>query len=293
MKFSSILKGLILTAALFMFVSEAAAQLPVRTRELRLLGATSGILTQNVPLVVTDYTVTWPSAGVAVAAGHKSFLYADAGSTATQQNLAWFDVNGDIVDNDAGSGLAGQVTYWADDNSVTGEVGFLWNDGTNTLTMGEAGATAEIVFTNGTNTGTVQTAALTANHTYSFPNITGAGPFSVNIPVATNLPGTLPADEDQILLSNNDGTATWSANPFAGIQRGLDNPADAAFTHTVTLVAATADATDLIMVSSVDVGGTTGNILTVSAVGVNQFTVNASGPFTTTERIAWIFIPLP
>ena len=288
MKFSSILKGLILTVALFTFVSEAAAQLPVRTRSLQLLGVTSGTLTQNTPAVTADYAVTWPAAGIAVIAGHKSFLYATALSTATQQNLAWFDVNGDIVDNDAGSGLAGQVTYWADDNSITGEVGFLWSALNNTLTIGEAASPAEIVYVSGAFTGTLQTAALTANTVYNLPAVPAATYF---IPVATTVPSAV--QDDQILLSNIDGTAVWSANPFAGIQRGVDNPADGAFSHTVTLVAATSDATDLIMVTSLDVGGATGNILSVTAVGVNLFTVQSSGPFTATERIAWLFIPLP
>ncbi len=299
MKFSSILKGLVLTAALFMFVSEAAAQLPVRTRELRLLGATSGIITQNTVAATATYTVTWPATASIVAANHRSFLYAAAGSTASQQDLAWFDVDGDLVDNNgnaAGTADAGQVTYWADDNSITGEAGFLWDATTNTLTMGQAGATAEIIFTNGVNTGTLQTAALTGNHTYSLPNITGAGPFTLNIPVADNLPSA--AVNDQILPSNLDGTATWSTNPFAGVERGIADPADGAFTHTQATVGAIdafgAGYNDLIMVSSIDVNATpTGNILSVTAVAANSFTVSSSGPFGATERIAWLFIPIP
>ncbi|MBC8125399.1 MAG: hypothetical protein H7X70_06660 [Candidatus Kapabacteria bacterium] len=293
MKFSSILKGLILTVALFTFVSEAAAQLPVRTRSLQLLGITSGTLTQNTPTVTVDYTVTWPAAGVAVIAGHKSFLYATALSTATQQNLAWFDVNGDIVDNNAGTGLAGQVTYWADDNSITGEAGFLWSALNNTLTIGEAASPAEIVYVSGAFTGTLQTAALTANTVYNLPAVPAAPVF---IPVATGVPSV--AVDDQILLSNIDGTATWSANPFAGVERGTADPADGAFTHTQATVGAI-DAfgiafNDLIMVSSIDVNASpTGNILSVTAVAANSFTISSSGPFGATERISWLFIPIP
>lgn len=292
MKFSSILKGLILTAALFMFVSEAAAQLPVRTRELRLLGATSGIITQNTVAATATYTVTWPSTATAVAANHKSFLYAAAGSTATQQDLAWFDVNGDLVDNDNGSGLAGQVTYWADDNSVTGEADFLWDETTNTLTMGSATVSGIVELISGAFTGTLRTATLTANNTYVLPTVP-AGTY--NIPVSTNLPSTTV--DDQILLSNIDGTATWSTNPFAGVERGTADPADGAFTHTqatVGTIDAFATFNDLIMVSSIDVNASpTGNILSVTAVAANSFTVSSSGPFGATERISWLFIPIP
>ncbi len=287
MKFSSTLKGLALTAALFFFVSEAAAQLPVRTRNLVLLGSTAGTVTQNVPATTTSYGVTWPASASVVAPGHKSFLYAAAGSTATQQDLAWFDVNGDIVDNDAGSGLAGRVTYWADDNSITGEAGFLWNATNNTLTMGEAGSTAEIVFTNGTNTGTLQTATLTTDVVYTLPAVPAATYF---VPVATTVPST--TIDDQILLSNIDGTAVWSDNPFAGVQRGLHTPVVGAFTATITVVGTPDNSNDVILVTSTDVGGSNGNILSVTGVGAAAITVQSSGPFTASEKIAWLWIPI-
>lgn len=289
MKFSSILKGLALTVALFMSVSEATAQLPVRTRSLQLLGTTSGTLTQVAAATTASFSVTWPSANATwPAVGVTQYFLRTSTGTPGNSDLSWFGVNGDLVDNDAGSGLAGQVTYWADDNSITGEAGFLWNATTNTLTMGQAGAAAEIIFTNGTSTSTFQTSNVTTNVVYNLPTVpTG----TVYIPVADALPSTTV--NDQILLSNVDGTATWSDNPFAGIQRGVADPGDGSFSVTVTLVAVTADATDMIMASSLDVGGSTGNILSVTAVGLNQFTVQSSGPFTATERVAWIFIPLP
>lgn len=295
MKFSPILKGLAISVALFALVSEASAQLPVRTRTLQLVGSTSGTLSQNADAVTTSYTVTWPAASAHTTplAGEQYFLRSSFGAgNATQTTLSWFAVTGDLVDNFNGSGLAGQVTFWQDNNSITGETGFLWSAANNTLTIGQTGETAEIVFTNGTQTGTFQTAALTSNHTYNLPNITGAGPFALNIPVSTNLPDLVAPD--QILLSNIVGSARWATNPFAGVERGLADPTDGAYSYAVTGLTATPDGTDLLIVSSVDITLTpTGNILAVTAVGANQFTVSSTGPFTGTERIAWLFIPLP
>jgi len=285
-----------------MFVSEAAAQLPVRTRSLVMLSTATGQITQNsgAMILANNYAVTWPAIASPVLANHKSFLYADALSTATQQNLGWFDVLGDLVDNNGNlvnAADAGQVTYWADDNSVTGELGFLWDELTNTLTLGEAAEPGEIRFrlgVAGVNPGTLNTAVLTNPITYTLPNLT-AGSFAVNIPVSTNLPDIAVAD--QILLSNTSGSARWATNPFAGVERGVEDPTDGNFTHTVTLVAAV-DATplnDVILVTPYDITGTpNGNILSVTARGPgNSFIVSASGPFSANERIAYLFIPVP
>jgi len=296
MKFSSILKGLAVFVALFTIAQEASAQLPVRTQQLRLLGTTSGTLTQQANATTTSFTVTWPAANATwpAPAGTTQYFLRSSAGTATNSDLSWFGVNGDLVDNNAGSGLAGQVTFWADDNSITGEAGFLWATAGNTLTIGQSGETAEIVFTNGTNTGTLQTATLTANVVYQLPAVPAG---TVNVPVASNLPSTTV--DDQILLSNTDGTATWTANPFAGVERGVEDPADGSFTHTVTL-AGTIDATpgnDVIIVTSYDISGTpSGNILSVTArssVAPNTFTVSSTGPFSANERISYIYIPIP
>lgn len=296
MKYSSILKGLVFTVALFMFVSEAAAQgLPVRTRSLQLIDPSgAGVVTQVAASPTVNYSVVWPGASawpaVAPPAGTQYFLRSQTGTT-TLSNLTWFQVNGDLVDNNAGSGLAGQVTYWADDNSITGEAGFLWSALTNTLTIGQTGETAEIRFTNGTFASTLVTSNVTTDVEYRLPTVPAG---NVNIPVSGNLPSILV--DDQILLSNLDGTATWTDNPFAGVQRGVASPLTAgAYTHTVTLpVAAVIDANDVIIITSYDINATpNGNILSVTARLGATFQVNASGPFTNTEAISWLFIPIP
>ena len=58
---NSLMKGLVLAAVLFLFSGlEASAQLPVRTQNLHLLGATSGYVSMDAQAATTTYTITWP-----------------------------------------------------------------------------------------------------------------------------------------------------------------------------------------------------------------------------------------
>jgi hypothetical protein len=269
----------------------------VRTRNLQLLGSGSGTLTQQASPTTTNYTIVWPDTSAwlsAQPAGTQFFLRSSTGNTTTS-NLTWFGVLGDLVDNNGnalGTADAGQVTYWADDNSITGEAGFLWNATANTLTIGQTGETAEIFFTDGTVTDSISINHGTAGNEFRFPDVPAG---TVNIPVATNLPSG--STDDQILLSNIDGTATWTDNPFAGVQRGVATPTPGAFTHVITLAGTvTIDATDVILITSYDINATpsvAGNILAVTARSGATFTVSSTGPFTATEAIAWLFIPIP
>ena len=269
---------------------DAQAQLPVRTRQLQLLGSTSGTLTQLAGATTTSYSVTWPAANATwpVASGTTQYFLRTAAGTAGNSDLSWYGVNGDLVDNGGTTPANKYVAYWNDANTLTGEIGFQWDDATNTLTMGQTGETAEVVFTNGTQTLTVQPEAIAANHTYTLSSITGGGTFYV--PASTNE----PTAAGQLLVSNAaGGSATWATNPLAGFERGVVDPTDAGFTATITLTA-TPDANDVIVISSYDISGSpSGNILSVTGFTGTTYTVSSSGPFLSSERISYMFIPIP
>jgi len=269
---------------------DAQAQLPVRTRQLQLLGSTSGTMTQLATATTTSYSVTWPGANAtwpAPAGTTQYFLRTNAG-TAGNSDLSWYPVNGELVDNGGTTPADNYVAYWNDANTLTGEIGFQWDDATNTLTMGQSGETAEVVFTNGTQTLTIAPEAIAANHTYTISAITGGGTFF--LPASTNE----PAAAGQLLVSNAaGGSATWTTNPLAGFERGVVDPTDAGFTATITLTA-TPDANDVIVITSYDISGSpSGNILSVTGFTGTTYTVTSSGPFLASERISYMYIPVP
>ncbi|MBI2793587.1 MAG: hypothetical protein HYX66_02925 [Ignavibacteria bacterium] len=166
---------------------------------------------------------------------------------------------------------------------------------TGTATLGSAADDGQLVMNDGGGfTVTVDPGTQLAAQTFTYDNPTvaattaQAGPFFFTPSTNQAGAGTL----DYLYMSNADGTATFSVNPFTGIERGVADPTDAAYTYNVTGLVANPDATDLIMVTVID-GGGIGNIYAVTGFVANGFTVTASGPFTAGERIAWIFIPLP
>jgi hypothetical protein len=270
---------------------DAQAQLPVRTRQLQLLGSTSGTLTQVVPATTTSYQVTWPSANATwpAASGTTQYFLRTAAGTAGNSDLSWYGVNGELVDNGGTTPANKYVAYWNDANTLTGEIGFQWDDATNTLTMGQSGQPAEILFTNGSQNLTLQAdTSVALAHTYNLSSVTGGGTFF--IPASTNK----PTATGQLLVSNAaNGSASWVANPLAGFERGVADPTDAAFTQAITLTV-TPDANDVIVVTSYDISGTpSGNILSVTAFTGTTFTVTSSGPFLASERISYMFIPVP
>lgn len=269
---------------------DVQAQLPVRTRQLQLLGSTSGTMTQVVPATTTSYQVTWPSANATWPApsGTTQYFLRSSAGTAGNSDLSWYGVNGELVDNGGTTPADKYVAYWNDANTLTGEIGFQWDAATNTLTMGQTGETAELVFTNGTQTLTLQPEAITADHVYTISSITGGGTFF--LPASTNE----PTAAGQLLVSNAaGGSATWTTNPLAGFERGVVDPTDNAFTQAITLTA-TPDANDVIVITSYDISGSpSGNILSVTGFTGSTFTVTSSGPFLTSERISYMFIPVP
>jgi len=285
MKFSSILRGLVLTAALLILGTEAYAQLPVRTQQLQLRGTTSGTLTQTTGATTTDYTVVWPSAdfGYDGSGTDVSVVMGDMTAAGTV-NLRWREVDNDLID---GIGVANEIAFFQDANTIISSPNFTIDAPNGTITVG-AGAVDGVIrlVSSGAGTPFVSLVATsTTANTYNFPGYGTAGPFNV---VGTQNVGVA----NQIIRMNSAGDPVWVDDPFYNAQRGLHNPADNVYTTTIA-VTGTPDDTDLIMVTSVDITGNTGNILTVTAVAANSITVAASGPFTGTERISWLWIPIP
>lgn len=283
MKFSSILRGLVLTAALLILGTEAYAQLPVRTRSLQLLGATSGTLTQAAAASTTSYQVNWPAANFWTAGSQTSVLMGDA-TAATDVNLRWRLVTNDLID---GIGVANEIAFFQDANTIISSPNFTIDAPAARIAVGVSGTAGTIrVWSSGGAFYSDITTNVGANTSWNFVDYGTAGPFNI---VGTANTGTA----NQIIRMNSAGDPVWVDDPFYNAQRGLADPTDGSFSFAVA-VTGTPDNTDLIMVTSVDITGTpTGNILTVSAVAANSFTVSASGPFTGTERISWLWIPIP
>lgn len=281
-KFSNLLKGLAVSAVLITCATEAYAQLPLRTRTLQLIGSTSGTLTHEAAAATTSYTLTWPAA--APTAGNNGFLQSDPAGT-----MSWFLIptGEQLVTVDA-NGAAGQVAYFTDANSLTSSPRFQYDDASANLTLGNTtpgGQNGTIILGDGdSHAGTINVANLTAAQSYTLPDASGT------IPVTTNTPA--PATAGFILVANADGTSTWTANPLANVERGVFTPTAGSYTAAIT-VTGTPDLTnDVILVTSYDTGGG-GQVLQVTGVAAGTITVSASGPFVGTERISWIWIPIP
>lgn len=285
MKFSSILRGLVLTAALLILGTEAYAQLPVRTRTLQLIGSTSGVLSQSTPATTSSYTVVWPSADFGYGGpGTETAVMMGDMTAAGTVNLRWREIDNDLID---GLGASGEIAWFLDANTIRSNPTVTYE--ANTVILGDTNASGGIlrmIATGSTANYSNFTTTVNQNTNWVFPDYGAAT--DVNVVATGNA-----AVANYILRVDATGVPQWVVDPFYNAERGLANPDDNVYSYTITGLVGTPDATDMIMVTSVDISGTpTGNILTVSAVGANQFTVSASGPFTGTERISWLFIPI-
>lgn len=229
--------------------------------------------------------------GVSGAAGAAGSVLVTSAAGATS-----IDLDGATATATVGNGAIAGTGVFTD---ATGVTNVNLAGATGTATLGQDGDDGQVVLYDG-GAGvaafrvTVDPGTQLANQTFNYDNPTAAattaqgGAFFVTPSTNQAGAGTL----DYLYMSNADGTASWSTNPFTGIERGVADPTDGAYSFAIVGLVATPDATDLIMVSVIDQGGI-GNIYTVTGFAANSFTVTASGPFTAGERIAWIFIPLP
>jgi len=286
MKVSTFFKGCILVAALLLISTEAFAQLPVRTRSLQLLGATSGAITQQASATTTSYTITWPAATWSITNGDTAILTGLISGGGASIDLVWENVTGGLID---GFGTGGQIAYFQDGNTIVSSPNLLINATTATVTIGATTVGGVIVMnSSGAGNGDVTISTNSTNAaTFNYPSYgASSGPFNV---VATTDLGT----QGQIPVVQADGTVTWEDNPLLSAQRGLADPTDGGFSFGITVVGTPDMTNDLILVSSIDNGGGTGNILAVTGVALSTITVSAAGPFTLSERISWLWIPIP
>ena len=132
MHFSTLLKGLVITATLLIMAVGAQAQLPVRTQYLQLINpiAPGGTLThQNNGASADSYIINWPSnsdhsGAVANVDGDQAFLIGTYVLATDQWNLRWEENDG-FVD---GSGALNHVAYWnPDDQTLHYTTGFEWD----------------------------------------------------------------------------------------------------------------------------------------------------------------------
>jgi hypothetical protein len=278
MNFSTILKGAAVAATFALVVSEASAQLPVRTQSLQLLGTASGRLTQLAGATTTDYSVTWPSA-VHTDATNAYLQSASAGGNST---LSWVEISGSLID---GSGANGEVAYFTDGNTIASSPTMTF-DGAGKLNLGGAGAGSLVLGSSGAGNNDVTiNSNSTTGGTFNLPTYGATtGPFEI---VATTNTGT----DGQIAVVQANGSIAWEDNPISGMQRGTVNGSVGFFTTTITVVG-TPDLTDDVIIVSTSNSGATGNILQVTAVAADAITVSSTAPFDATDRISWLWIPV-
>lgn len=274
MKFSTLLKGATFAVALFALANEASAQVPVRTRQLQLLGSTSGVLTQQANATTTSYTITWPAAATA-AADSAILITTGAG------NLEWFDLpSGDAIIT--GSGNNGEVAYFDGNSTITSSPTMTFNGTTGTLTLGNGTNDGSLVLvSSGTGNPNVTINAIADNaQTWQYPDQgSSVGPF--NFVGTTNSPTA-----NQIPIAQADGTVIWADNPSAFFKAGSVTPAANAFTATVTFT--TAYSAVPIVTAVVNAPTANGNLVQVTSVTVNGFTINSTAPFDGTDTIHWM-----
>lgn len=278
MNFSTILKGAAVAASFALVVSEASAQLPVRTRQLQLLGSTSGTLTHTAAAATTSHTLTWPAA--LPAATFDGVLRTDDAGTLTWYPIAPGD---DII---TGNGDNGEVAIFGAGNTLTSFPDFTFSGsnvtigtGTNTgtLTLNDVGGGATVQINPGSQNGNV-TATLDAP--------TGAGPHSVTIPVSTNAAG--PTTTDYIAVSNGDGTFSWVESSTTNLQRGRIALTAGNFSQTVnfgTAYAAPVTPADIIVTANIL--SADANIIQITGITLTGFTVESTAPFGVADFIMW------
>lgn len=270
---STFLKAAAIISVLILGIVEASAQLPVRTRQLQLLGSTSGTLTHQAAATTTSYTLTWPAA--VVTAGNNGFLQSnDAGTMSwflvpTTEQLVTVDVNG----------AAGQVAYFTDGNTITSSPLFSFSGGT--VTVGDATNVGTVAISDGSaNTGSFVTTSLAGNRTYTLPDASG------NVPVSTNTPGA--GTTNYVAISNGDGTFTWVVSSTANLQRGRIALTAGNFTQTITFP--TAYVLPVVasnVVVTANILSTTGNLIQITGVTLTNFTIESTAPFTAGDEIMW------
>lgn len=271
MKFSSLLKGAAVTVALLAVVTEAQAQLPVRTTKLQLFNGAN-----NVEQVMSSqgtagtYQAAWPSSTSAIPPSSTGFLLATKGATGNDIEMTWVPISGSLLD---GVGAAGQIAYFTDPNTIASDPKFTIAGGD--VTVGAVGGAGSFTINNGTVGSKIVNGGTTAN-TITIPEIGvgGAGNF-----VISTGQGTV----GQVLISAGPGLpATWQTIQGLTIKSGTVTPAAAATSGTIPVAGLSA-------VTEAVVSGNSSNGLIVYITSLSAASINwaTTVPCNGTESICW------
>lgn len=321
MKFSTITSGAIIAIAAALCVSEASAQLPVRTRQIQLLGSGNNTpITMQATGNVTAYTIEWPLGDGTAVGANTPFVAGDSGyvkarmTAAGTMKLEWEKAN--VLDGKGNiDGGGNEIAYFSDQNTLTSDPTFRFDANgkvmigggltgaaagilevqttagavnaaiageTGAMTLGGATAGSLILNDGSTNTITIASGAQDNNATVQIDGLP-AGTYTVT--PATNAAGT--GTDSYIYVSNGNGTATWTANPNRFYKSGRQ-AVTAGYTHTVnfpTAYAAPLTAANVTVTASLLSGN--GTLIEISDVSLTGFTIQSSAPMVGTETIMW------
>jgi len=274
MKFSNLLKGAAVTVALLAVVTEAQAQLPVRTTRLQLVnGANNVQQTMSSLGTAASYSAAWPSSTTIIPASGTGFLLATKGATGNDVEMTWVPISGSLLD---GVGAAGQIAYFTDPNTIASDPKFTIAGGD--VTIGAAGGAPNagtLTINNGTVGSRIVNGGTTAN-TLTIPEIGagGAGNFVISTGQGTT---------GQVLISAGAGLpATWQTIQGLTIKSGTVTPGPNQTTGTITVTGLTA-------VTEAVVSGNSANGLIVYITSIAGLNINwaTTVPTDATESICW------
>lgn len=271
MKFSSLLKGAAVTVALLAVVTEAQAQLPVRTTKLQLVnGANNVEQTMSSLGTAGSYSAAWPSSTGAIPASGTGFLLATKGATGNNVEMTWVPISGSLLD---GVGAAGQIAYFTDPNTIASDPKFTISGGD--VTVGAVGGAGSFTIVNATVGSKIVNGGTTAN-TLTIPEIGvgGVGNFVISTGQGTT---------GQVLISAGAGLpATWQTIQGLTIKSGSFTPTAAATSGTIAV-------TGLSAVTEAVISGNSANGLIVYITGIAGLNVTwaTTVPCDGTEKICW------
>jgi len=272
MKFSSLLKGATVAVALLAVVTEAQAQLPVRTTRLQLVNGANNV-EQTMSSVGTagTYSAAWPNSTTAILPSGTGFLLATKGATGANVEMTWVPISGSLLD---GAGAAGQIAYFTDANTIASDPKFTIAGGD--VTVGSGGGVANagsFTINNGAFGSRIVNGGTSAN-TVTIPEIGAAGNFVISTGQGTT---------GQVLISAGAGLpATWQTIQGLTIKSGFVTPVAAATTGTIPVTGITA-------VTEAVVSGNSANGLIVYITSIAGLNINwaTTVPCDGTERICW------
>lgn len=311
MKFSAILKSVALLAALFLIGSEAYAQLPVRTRQLQILGSSgNAAITMQATGVVVPYNIEWPLGdGTNPVPSSPAFVAGDTGyvkvrmTNAGTMELEW--ERGAVIDGDGDIEASGnEVAFFTDNNTIVSHPTFTRRVGG--ITVGDTTTTAGEVTIISSATGNTNMINLSTDSDtdvdWNFPEIGAATAY--NVVGTTNLTTDVGILTGAIPTLQSDGTVAWENNPsrFGRHGRYEITPGDVtanefsvtiAFGVDYTTLDANFDADEIVITANLNSANAT--IIQITGNTTTGFTVQTTAPLVAGDWIMWMAngTPLP